>query len=307
MNISTTRSCFQSISCAMRALYNIDGPLSKSHEHFFLCKCKLGNNVALASVAMLVLLACYWFYCLIGYRYIVLSNSCLLDGAACHFVSSSWGKTIRFGPLFARIEWGIKVEHHIWRCQESCQKDGGTDEQGSIPNRKIHVMASWGEGGKERVTRDDAASKMSATWTDIFFNKVRRSNKMEENNEKKDERYNLLLEVQSERMEFRWAKVRKRIMLERERMELGWNWNLKRRKYFRPVQLEKERLRLSRLMEERRTMLQTLSSWMMKVKGHFWNKKKDINERKNKDVLFIRVWFIYEFLNFILRDRKSVV
>ena len=85
--------------------------------------------------------------------------------------------------------------------------------------------------------------------------------------ERKNERYQLVLQVKSERMEFDRARALARMELEREMIDLEKNekWiklEFEKTKTYETLQLEKERLRLS---NESRIRLQALASSMIKT------------------------------------------
>lgn len=65
-----------------------------------------------------------------------------------------------------------------------------TNGRATVPKDSRQVMGNKWE--KARVSRDDAATKMSSTCTGIFSARDRN---------KKDERYGLMLDAQKERME----------------------------------------------------------------------------------------------------------
>ena len=63
---------------------------------------------------------------------------------------------------------------------------------------------------KAQASRDAAATKMSSTWTGIFS--------IREN--KKEERYKLMLDAQKERMEWDRKRAEKKLEIEKEKIEL---------------------------------------------------------------------------------------
>ena len=95
------------------------------------------------------------------------------------------------------------------------EEEDGPSEAGS--GRKRMMMGRRWE--KDRVARDGAATKMSATWTDIFSNKDATMKKLEkEREDKKAERYEAFLALQRERMDFDCLRLKERMDLERERL-----------------------------------------------------------------------------------------
>ena len=59
--------------------------------------------------------------------------------------------------------------HQPIRLDDDNKPSEGADGQGTVPKRTRHVMGNkW---DKERLVCDGATSKLSATWTYIFYNK----------------------------------------------------------------------------------------------------------------------------------------
>jgi hypothetical protein len=83
-----------------------------------------------------------------------------------------------------------------------------TNGRATVPKDNRQVMGNKWE--KARASRDAAATKMSSTWTGIFS---ARENK-------KEERYKLMLDAQKERMEWDRNRAEKKLQIEREKIEL---------------------------------------------------------------------------------------
>jgi hypothetical protein len=83
-----------------------------------------------------------------------------------------------------------------------------TNEKNLRAKDNRQVMGNKWE--KARAARDAVASKMSSTWTGIFS--------IKEN--KKEERYKLMLDAQKEMMEWDRKRTEKKLGIEREKIEL---------------------------------------------------------------------------------------
>ena len=129
-------------------------------------------------------------------------------------------------------------------------------------NRKRMMGRRW---EKDRAAREGAASKMSATWTDIFSNKDETMKKLEkEREEKKAERYDAFIALQREIMEFDCLRLKERMDLERARLDLvkeeAWlKMQLEQKKIQDTLTVEQEKVMLARITEEQRIMFQDAS------------------------------------------------
>ena len=139
--------------------------------------------------------------------------------------------------------------------------EDGPSEAGS--GRKRMMMGRRWE--KDRVARDGAATKMSATWTDIFSNKDATMKKLEkEREDKKAERYDAFLALQREIMKFDRLQLKERMEIERARLELvkkeAWmKVQLEQKKMQDALTVEQEKVHLVRITEEQRIMFQDAS------------------------------------------------
>lgn len=84
----------------------------------------------------------------------------------------------------------------------------GENGRATVPKNNRQVMRNKWE--KARASHDVAATKMSSTWTGIFS--------VREN--KKEERYKLMLDAQKKRMDWDRERVSKKLQIEREKIEL---------------------------------------------------------------------------------------
>ncbi|KAE8776500.1 hypothetical protein D1007_50798 [Hordeum vulgare] len=93
------------------------------------------------------------------------------------------------------------------------------------------------KGQKARISRDAATTKTLSRWIDIFS---ARENK-------KEERYKLMLDAQRERIEWDRTRAERQLEIERKKIELkkqeaAIKWELQKGKTFEEIELEKERL-----------------------------------------------------------------
>lgn len=76
-----------------------------------------------------------------------------------------------------------RSSHQSIGLDDDDEPSGGVDGRGTEPKRNRHLKGRKWEN--DRVARDSAASKMSATWTGIFCDKRETLKKMEEKREKR--------------------------------------------------------------------------------------------------------------------------
>ena len=140
------------------------------------------------------------------------------------------------------------------------EEDGPSEGGGG---RKRMMMGRRWE--KDRVARDGAATKMPATWTDIFSNKDATMKKLEkEREDKKAERYEAFLALQRERMDFERLRLKEKMDLERERLDVvkeeAWmKVQLEQKKLETSLAVEQEKVLVARITEEQRIMFQDAS------------------------------------------------
>lgn len=102
---------------------------------------------------------------------------------------------------------------------------------------------------------------------------------------KKEERYKLMLDAQKERMEWDRIRAEKRLEIEREKIESEMQkavikWELEKAMTFGEFELEKERLQLARDAEDAKIMLADETLLDEHAKKWLAHKKKEINDHR---------------------------
>ena len=128
---------------------------------------------------------------------------------------------------------------------------------------------------KTRAARDAATTKMPYIWMGIFS---ARENK-------KEERYKLMLDAQKERMEWYRKRAEKKLKIEREKIELekqqtAIKWELEKATSIGDIELENERLQLARDAKDERIILADETLLDEHAKKWLADKKKEITDRR---------------------------
>ncbi|KAE8799262.1 hypothetical protein D1007_25390 [Hordeum vulgare] len=98
-----------------------------------------------------------------------------------------------------------KKKNTYW---EKFSKEYHKQKEATVPKDSRQIMGNKWE--KARVSREAMATKMSTTWTGILSAREKKNKK----------RYNLMLDVQKERMEWDRTGAEKRLEMKREKIEL---------------------------------------------------------------------------------------
>ena len=108
---------------------------------------------------------------------------------------------------------------------------------------------------KDRASRDGVASKMSATWTDIFSSKDETIKMLERDREEKmAERHNAFLALSREKFEFDRERMREKFELEKARLKM------EQEEAWLKIQLEKQKLSDAMYLEDPRIICQDAST-----------------------------------------------
>nr|XP_020180899.1 keratin, type I cytoskeletal 10-like [Aegilops tauschii subsp. strangulata] len=118
-------------------------------------------------------------------------------------------------------------------------------------NRGVPSKASWKKSSTWRRQGPLAtATKMSSTWMGIFS--------VREN--KKEERYNFMLNARKEMMDWDRKRMEKKLEIEREKIklekhEVAIKWELEKTKTFAEIELENKKLQIARNVEDAKIIL----------------------------------------------------